>query len=241
LNLATKPGVNNSGASRRKKGTPPVSERVVSCICQPCDPPPQAKEARGAPDAEKASQPEPEPVSKHGTKIRETLATVFGGCASGGALFKACGIKNATYYAAFKIEIEEDRIRKVGKGRYPEYELTPKAPEYRTPTPSPTPETPPESESQPSPAHVDRDYDSDSDTHPVGVSCPVESESRVEGTEIGTQQDQSKPPRELLPTCSKNPEPEPSREDAAHERAGGEETRYARPAGELFDLREDPA
>jgi hypothetical protein len=79
-----------------------------------------------------------------GAPIRSTLATLFRGTASAGALAKASGLKSNAFYAALTREVAERRVETVGKGHVTRYRLTPSAPEYvkpseaeATPTPQP--------------------------------------------------------------------------------------------------------
>jgi len=71
-----------------------------------------------------------------GQQLRETLAKVFGGRASGGALKRASGLKQNRHYDALKRVIADGTVCRLDDSRFPEYELTDKAPEYVAPPPA---------------------------------------------------------------------------------------------------------
>lgn len=72
----------------------------------------------------------------HDAQLRKTLAEVFGGRGSGGALRKASGLKQNQHYDALKRSITDGTVRRLDDSRFPEYELTDKAPEYVVPPPT---------------------------------------------------------------------------------------------------------
>jgi hypothetical protein len=139
-------------------------EILSSLVLDPREDPP-------ASDADYADKRDP------GLVIRTTLATVFGGEASGNALRDASGLGRTTYYDALKLEIAAGRIQRGGTQKKPTFRLTPKAPEYVSPNPSPDspedsrPDSPEsrgvsESESNTPLKGVWTDADADSDQDP---------------------------------------------------------------------------
>jgi hypothetical protein len=89
---------------------------------------------REAPD--EATSREEAAAKYPGIAIRQALATLFAGQASGPQLRDATGLKKTPFYDALEAEIHAGYIETVGKGRYPKYALTPKAPEFGSPSPS---------------------------------------------------------------------------------------------------------
>ncbi|MCK6445771.1 MAG: helicase RepA family protein [Planctomycetes bacterium] len=118
-----------------------------------------------------AAQQEPtkdEAKPDAGVAIRRALAVIFAGAeASGPQLLDASGLPKSTFYDALRNEIEGDRIAATQpKNRRTCYRLTPKAPEFVSPSPSPSPNASPDSDSDVDPSRVRQ---SESET-PVGGS-----------------------------------------------------------------------
>jgi hypothetical protein len=92
----------------------------------------------GGEQTEADSSRESSTAADPGTAIRQVLATLFGGKSAGEKLLAASGLKRSPFYRALTNEIKAERIETVEEKRYPEYRLTAKAPEYRSPSPSPS-------------------------------------------------------------------------------------------------------
>lgn len=78
-------------------------------------------------------------------QIRETLAKLHGGEASGNQLLDSSGVARSRFYEVLKEEVEAGRIERVDARRYSRYRLTPKASEYVDPPPSSPSPSPAES------------------------------------------------------------------------------------------------
>lgn len=163
LNTATIPlGVDEDG------------EFVSSLVLRPGE----APEDEGEVGSERSAlQPLPvdEPAPDPALRIRETLAQLFHGEASGNALLKASGVKSSTFYDTLKREIRECRIEAFGKRPRLTYRLTPEAPEYVTPTP--TPENLPESEPESGALSPLRSNSDSGGGIPLSKGVPPEPES----------------------------------------------------------------
>jgi hypothetical protein len=202
-------------------------EPATSLVLVECQAPEHAStEAEAAaPDAQAAEPAEP-PVD-HGATIRHALATLFVGKASGSALREATASKlpRSTYYDVLSSELEAGRIR-ASSGRYPIYELTPDAPEYRSPNPSPSPEGDLDSDSDLGDESQARESESESATPPFrGVAAELDSDSRADFAKRATRGRPKKPgkkPKRRRPARRRRSPPGPNGPavDGADEEAG---------------------